>query len=292
MLVYDALDTPIGRLWIALSARGICRLSFAPTEEAFLAEMEKVFGETPLRDPTPASEARRQLEDYFDGRRQGFSLSLDVERATPFQRRVLDACAAIPYGETRTYADLAREAGRPDAARAVGNVMARNPLPILIPCHRVICSDGRLGEYGAGRHVKAYLLELESRSRHGRSAGAPKTDEKEGEGTSRGFFTVQGLPAASQAPGITRRAVCLDHVMLTFFEFEAGAVVAEHSHPHEQITYVVRGALDFTIDGEQRLLRAGEGACIPPNVPHSAVVMEPSFVIDGWSPVREDYRVL
>jgi len=103
------------------------------------------------------------------------------------------------------------------------------------------------------------------------------------------FFQTAELPAVQAAPGVTRRAVWLNHVMLTFFEFEAGAVVPEHTHPHEQITYVIQGALEFTLDNETRVLRAGDGAAIPSNVRHRAVALEPSLVLDGWSPIREDY---
>jgi quercetin dioxygenase-like cupin family protein len=104
------------------------------------------------------------------------------------------------------------------------------------------------------------------------------------------FYALEDMEPARPAPGVTRRAAYLEHVMLTFFEFEAGAVVPHHSHPHEQITYVIAGALQFTLDGETRVLRAGEGACVPANAPHSAVALEPTRVLDGWSPIREDYR--
>lgn len=104
------------------------------------------------------------------------------------------------------------------------------------------------------------------------------------------FYTLNELPAARPAAGVTRRAVFLDQLMLTFFEFEAGAPVPAHAHPHEQITYVVRGALRFTLGEETRDLHAGEGCTVPANATHSAVALEPTQVIDGWSPVREDYK--
>lgn len=105
------------------------------------------------------------------------------------------------------------------------------------------------------------------------------------------FFTVSDLPATEMLPGITRRAVYLDNVMLTFFDFEPGAVVPEHAHPHEQITYVLEGAMDFTLGSETCILRAGYGVCIPPNMPHSARILEsPTRALDAWHPVREDYK--
>ena len=105
------------------------------------------------------------------------------------------------------------------------------------------------------------------------------------------FFTVSELAETEMLPGVVRRAVYLDHAMMTFFDFEPGAEIPEHSHPHEQITFVVRGALEFTLGDETRTLAAGEGATIPPHVPHSATVGdEPAFVLDAWHPAREDYR--
>jgi quercetin dioxygenase-like cupin family protein len=106
-----------------------------------------------------------------------------------------------------------------------------------------------------------------------------------------GFFRTSGLPATEMLPGVTRRAVYLDDVMITFFEFEPQAVIPEHDHPHQQITYVLSGAMEFTLDGEVQVLQAGDGALIPPNVPHAAVILEgPCRALDAWHPVREDYR--
>jgi quercetin dioxygenase-like cupin family protein len=105
------------------------------------------------------------------------------------------------------------------------------------------------------------------------------------------FYTVRDLPSTEMLPGVVRRAVYLEHTMMTFFEFEPGAVIPEHSHPHEQITYVVQGAMEFRLGDETRVLRAGEGACCPPHVPHSAVILdEPTVALDGWYPPREDYK--
>lgn len=105
------------------------------------------------------------------------------------------------------------------------------------------------------------------------------------------FFTVNELPATEMLPGVRRRVVYLEHAMVTFFEFDPQSVLPEHAHPHEQITYVVRGAMQFNLDGETRTLRAGDGVCVPPNVPHGAVVLdEPTFVLDAWYPQREDYK--
>ena len=104
------------------------------------------------------------------------------------------------------------------------------------------------------------------------------------------FYKVDDLPAAEMMDGVLRRAVYLDNVMLTFFEFEPGRVIPEHAHPHEQISYVLEGEMVFTLDGQTRTLRAGEGATVPPNVPHGATFHGPARVMDAWHPVREDYK--
>lgn len=105
------------------------------------------------------------------------------------------------------------------------------------------------------------------------------------------YFSIQRLRATDMLPGISRRAVWQQGVMLTFFTFEPRSVVPEHRHPHEQITVVMRGAMQFTLDGETRVLHPGDGACIPPNAPHSAVILdEPTEAIDAWNPPREDYK--
>lgn len=104
------------------------------------------------------------------------------------------------------------------------------------------------------------------------------------------FFQVKDLPVTEMLEGVFRRAVYLDNLMLTFFDLEPGCEVPEHAHPHEQITYVLEGEMVFTLDGETRTLRAGEGATIPPNVPHSGVFPGPARVVDAWHPVREDYK--
>lgn len=105
------------------------------------------------------------------------------------------------------------------------------------------------------------------------------------------FYRTEELPAAEMLPGVTRRAVYLDDVMITFFDFEPNAIVPEHHHPHQQITWIISGAMEFDLNGEKRVLRAGDGALIAPNVPHSAVILdEPCRALDAWHPVRDDYR--
>jgi methylated-DNA-[protein]-cysteine S-methyltransferase len=153
---YDVVDTPIGDLLVAATERGLCRISFTPDgQEELLA---RTFGVRVLR--TPLDTVRRELDEYFEGRREDFDLPVDL-RVAPFHESVLRELARVPYGNVVTYGSLAAKVGRPRAARAVGTVMNRNPIPIVLPCHRVIGANGSLTGYGGGLHVKRHLLELE-----------------------------------------------------------------------------------------------------------------------------------
>jgi methylated-DNA-[protein]-cysteine S-methyltransferase len=160
-VAYDIADSPIGPLLVATSERGLCRISYDPEPERELERLSRSFGPRVLRSPHPVDVARRQLDEYFEGRRREFDLDVDVERLTPFNRHVLAALARVPYGTTTTYGTLARETGRPRAARAVGTVMNRNPIPIVLPCHRVVGSAGNLVGYAGGLDRKERLLRLE-----------------------------------------------------------------------------------------------------------------------------------
>lgn len=152
-------ESPIGDLYLAAGQAGLQQISFAPTREQFLGDLDPRI--RLVEDQTRLAEYRRQLRQYFEGARTRFSMDLDLGRLTQFQRRVLAAAAAIPVGEVRTYGQIARTLGKPKAARAVGQALGRNPLPIVLPCHRVIASDGSLGGYGGGLERKRQLLQLE-----------------------------------------------------------------------------------------------------------------------------------
>jgi methylated-DNA-[protein]-cysteine S-methyltransferase len=152
---YDVVDSPIGALTVAATPRGLCRISFFGDLEESLA---KTFGVRVLR--APLDDVRRELHEYFEGRRSDFDLPLDL-RVAPFHGEVLRELALVPYGRTATYGELARKVGRPNAARAVGTVMHSNPIPIVLPCHRVVGANGSLTGYAGGLHVKRALLELE-----------------------------------------------------------------------------------------------------------------------------------
>jgi methylated-DNA-[protein]-cysteine S-methyltransferase len=160
-VAYDVADTPLGRLLVATTGRGLCRIQYDPEPEPAEDELARVFGRRLLRVPRAVDETRRQLDEYFEGRRHEFELPLDLTLAKDFSRRVLEELALVPYGRVTTYGALAARAGRPRAARAVGTVMNRNPIPIVLPCHRVVGSTGSLVGYGGGLERKQQLLTLE-----------------------------------------------------------------------------------------------------------------------------------
>ncbi len=160
-VAYDVADSPIGPLLVAATDRGLCRISFSPDPEEELDALARTFGNRVLRSPGPVAEIRSELDDYFEHRRRDFDLPLDLRALAPFQRLVLEELARVPYGETATYGGLAARIGSPRAARAVGGALNRNPIPIVLPCHRVLGSTGSLVGYAGGIERKRALLALE-----------------------------------------------------------------------------------------------------------------------------------
>jgi methylated-DNA-[protein]-cysteine S-methyltransferase len=185
---YCSIPSPIGELFLAATAEGLYRIAWAVSEDEFVAGLELGGPHNGRRAPPAAGdsewlagsagvcpgtgaegadsspllrEAARQIGEYFDGQRREFSLRLDLAHLRPFQRGVLLALLQVPYGEVVTYGGLAVLSGCPGAARAVGGAMRGNPLPILIPCHRVLPSSGGLGGFGGRPDLKRRLLELE-----------------------------------------------------------------------------------------------------------------------------------
>jgi methylated-DNA-[protein]-cysteine S-methyltransferase len=159
---FDVADSPVGPLLLAVTEAGLCRISFDPEPDRETDELARTFGVRVLRGPREVDRVRRELEEYFEGRRRTFDLPLDLRGRSGFSREILDRLARVPYGEVTTYKSLAVEAGKPLAARAVGTVMNRNPIPIVLPCHRVVGSNGSLVGYGGGLDRKRLLLDLES----------------------------------------------------------------------------------------------------------------------------------
>jgi methylated-DNA-[protein]-cysteine S-methyltransferase len=158
---YDVADTPVGPLLVAVTERGLCRISYDPEPEREAEQLARTFGMRVLRAPRPIDPVRRELEEYFEGDRREFDLPVDLRGRSEFSRIVLEQLARVPYGEVTTYGSLAARTGRPRAARAVGTIMNRNPIPIVLPCHRVVGSTGSLVGYGGGLERKRQLLDLE-----------------------------------------------------------------------------------------------------------------------------------
>ena len=162
-VAYTVEDTVVGRLVLAVTDRGLVSCSYAAEDEV-LPRLAARVSPRVLRVPRRLDEVRRQLDDYLAGRRTGFDLPVDLALAGEFGRAVLQATAAVPYGRTASYRDIATRAGRPAAVRAVGNALGANPVCVVVPCHRVLKTGGGLGGYAGGVEVKARLLRLEGGS--------------------------------------------------------------------------------------------------------------------------------
>ncbi|KAF1711232.1 cysteine methyltransferase [Pseudoxanthomonas kalamensis DSM 18571] len=155
MIRYLHIDSPVGRLLLAAGEAGLCAIEFPSNRHPVVRGEDWHAGENPVLLAT-----RRQLDEYFAGQRRQFELPLSPS-GTGFQRQVWAALATIPYGQTLSYAQLAARIGQPSAVRAVGAANGRNPLPIVLPCHRVIGADGSLTGFGGGLPTKRFLLQLE-----------------------------------------------------------------------------------------------------------------------------------
>ena len=169
---YTRIDSPIGELLLAATADGLRAIEFgkSTTDAAFVAglkergvesvRLERI-DDASLEVRGTLQRAAAELAEYFGGQRAQFDVPLDWGAMAPFQRAVLEATAAVPFGQLDTYAGIARKIGKPDATRAVGNALGRNPIPVIVPCHRVVRSDSTLGGYTGGLEIKQHLLSLE-----------------------------------------------------------------------------------------------------------------------------------
>ena len=156
-------DSPIGTLTLAATPEGLVRVGFPRETDTIMEELAEDVSPRVVELPRRLDLARRELDEYFEGHRTVFDLPVDLRLAHGFRRRVLELLyAEVTFGETTSYGELAALAGSPRAHRAVGSAMATNPVPIVVPCHRVLRSGGALGGYGGGLDVKRYLLALES----------------------------------------------------------------------------------------------------------------------------------
>ncbi|HET7398001.1 MAG TPA: methylated-DNA--[protein]-cysteine S-methyltransferase [Intrasporangium sp.] len=162
-VAYRTVDSPLGELLLAATPVGLVRVAFAREgHDAVLARLAALLGPRVLRSHRELDPAAAQLDDYFAGRRHGFDVPLDLRLARGFRLVVLEHLRRIPYGARESYAVVAAAAGSPRAVRAVGSACATNPLPVVVPCHRVVRTDGALGGYLGGLAAKEYLLGLES----------------------------------------------------------------------------------------------------------------------------------
>ncbi|MDN5797366.1 MAG: methylated-DNA--[protein]-cysteine S-methyltransferase [Intrasporangium sp.] len=162
-LTYRVVDSPIGPLLLAATPAGLVRLAFeSEGRDAVLESLATLIGPRVLHDPNGIAGMAEQLGEYFAGRRRAFEVPVDLRLAHGFRLDVLGQLRQIPYGATRSYAAVAASAGRPRAVRAVGSACAHNPVPLVVPCHRVVRSDGTPGGYLGGPEAKAFLLRLES----------------------------------------------------------------------------------------------------------------------------------
>ena len=167
-VAYATVDSPFGKLLVARTDRGVVRLKLPShrgnqiSDDEALADLATYVSPRVLEAPARLDEERRELEEYFDGKRDHFDVPVDWA-LTPagFRSRALHAVARIPYGETRTYGQIAKQAGNARAFRAAGTACGRNPIPLIVPCHRVLQSGGGVGNYGGGPEMKRALLDLE-----------------------------------------------------------------------------------------------------------------------------------
>jgi methylated-DNA-[protein]-cysteine S-methyltransferase len=159
---YAPVDSPFGTLLLAATKRGLVRLAFPEQDiDSVLEGLARQVSPRIVEAPAPLEEVRRELEEYFSGRRREFALALDWTLVAGFRRRVLRVTSQIPYGGVLSYGEVAADAGSPRGSRAAGNALGSNPIPIVIPCHRVVLSGGAPGNYGGGPQRKRWLLELE-----------------------------------------------------------------------------------------------------------------------------------
>ncbi|HEY1236883.1 MAG TPA: methylated-DNA--[protein]-cysteine S-methyltransferase [Solirubrobacterales bacterium] len=167
-VAYAEVDSPFGKLLVARTDRGVVRLKLPGGRDGLISPDETLedlaanISPRVLEAPSRLDEERRELEEYFEGRRQEFDVPVDWSLTSPgFRSRALHAVARIPYGKTKTYAQIAKSAGNDRAFRAAGTACGHNPIPVIVPCHRVVQTGGGIGQYGGGPEMKRALLDLE-----------------------------------------------------------------------------------------------------------------------------------
>lgn len=163
-VTYATVDSPVGRLVAVRTRRGLAMLAYEDHHggaDKVLDAVAARLSPRVLEAPARLDDVRRQLEEYFDGRRTTFDVALDWTLTTDFSRRILEATCAVPFGTTATYGAMATASGNAQASRAAGRALGSNPIPIIVPCHRIVGTSGRLTGYTGGLHRKVALLALE-----------------------------------------------------------------------------------------------------------------------------------
>ncbi len=163
-VAHRTVDSPVGALLLAATGAGLVRVAFATEDhDAVLATLAQRVGPRVAHGPVRLDATARQLDEFFEGTRRDIDVAVDLRLAQGFRRTVIEQLRRIGYGERRSYAQVAHAVGSPGAVRAVGTACARNPLPVVIPCHRVVRSDGSAGQYAGGAAAKVLLLDFEAR---------------------------------------------------------------------------------------------------------------------------------
>ncbi len=157
---YGSLNAPFGTISVAVADGKVVRVSLRQSEHKFTEALLRD-GYRPVRDDAAVAPVLTQIEEYLRGERTTFDVDVDLSRLTPFNRAVLEEARRIPAGSVASYAEIARRIGKPRAYRAVGNALASNPAPVVVPCHRVVSTGGRMGGYTGGLDIKLHLLALE-----------------------------------------------------------------------------------------------------------------------------------
>lgn len=161
-VAYGSVDSPLGKLLVATTPKGLVRISFHfEAEDLVLDELARRVSPRVVKAPRKVAPVARELDEYFGGSRRAFDVPVDWALVGPYARKILRATAAIPFGQVSTYREVARKAGNPAASRAAGNALGSNPIPVVVPCHRVLRTNGGLGGYAGGLDRKELLLRLE-----------------------------------------------------------------------------------------------------------------------------------
>jgi O-6-methylguanine DNA methyltransferase len=159
---YGEMDSPVGPLFVAATDKGVCEIDFVSAhDQADMVRRLEQRGFHPIENQRAITAIAEQLNEYFSGKRNRFEVPLDFSGVTPFTKAVLAATSDVPFGHLSTYRQIAQSIGQPKATRAVGNALGRNPIPVIVPCHRIVRSDFSLGGYTGGLHIKQTLLKLE-----------------------------------------------------------------------------------------------------------------------------------